>query len=294
MFKNILVYRLTNFSTTPEELAELLAKNELQPTSGLETHRFGWVRPKEHGEFVHKCGKQLMITLGSEKKLLPASVVNQFTKIRAQEIEEQQGHKPGRKQMKQIKEAVTDELLPRAFAIRSRLSAWIDPESKLMVIDAGAIGKADGLIEALIKCTDKIGLAFLRVNVSPSSAMTAWLAGGDLASTFTVDRDCELCAAGEEKATVRYVRHTLEAEEITKHIAGGKAVTKLAMTWRDRISFVLHDNLQIKRINVLGALKADMAGDEHEDAFDADFALMSGEMPKLIADLVDVLGGEVG
>lgn len=36
------------------------------------------------------------------------------SKAKAQEIEEQQVYKPGRKHMREIKEAVTDELPPRA------------------------------------------------------------------------------------------------------------------------------------------------------------------------------------
>lgn len=91
---------------------------------------------------------------------------------------------------------------------------------------------------------------------------------------------------------MRYVRHTLEAEEIAKHITGGKEVTKLAMTWYDRISFVLHENGQIKRLQALDLLKEQADSDAQDDAFDADFALMTGELKKLLPALVDALGGE--
>jgi recombination associated protein RdgC len=144
----------------------------------------------------------------------------------------------------------------------------------------------------LIKNVDGIGLAPLKTNISPTAAMTSWLAGDDLSSTFTVDRDCELRAAGEERATVRYVRHALEAEEIAKHITAGKEATRLAMTWSDKISFVLHDNLQIKRIAALDILKDQAEGNDQEDVFDADFAMMSGELQKLLVDVIGALGGE--
>lgn len=104
----------------------------------------GWVSPKAEGEpFVHRSGQQLLISLGLEKKLLPSTVINQFTKARAAEIEEREGYKPGRKQMKEIKEAVTDELLPRAFAIRSRINAWIDLEGQWI----GLLGSTRVVIE---------------------------------------------------------------------------------------------------------------------------------------------------
>ena len=69
------------------------------------------------------------------------------------------------------------------------------------------------------------------------------IAGGDAPAGFTIDRDCELKAAGEEKSAVRYVKHPLDGDEIAgeikAHLASGKLPTKLALTWDDRISFVL-------------------------------------------------------
>ncbi|MHB1116764.1 recombination-associated protein RdgC [Sideroxydans sp.] len=292
-FKNLLIYRLNKWDVTPEQFEEKLSNLALQPCSGLEMQRVGWIAPKENAPaFVHTLGKQMLICLGAEKKLLPASVINTISKERAAEMEEQQGYKPGRKQMKQLKEAVTDELLPRAFAVRRRTYAWIDTAAGLLVLDAANLAKADELVELLVKSVDGIGFTPLKTEVSPTTAMTAWLAGDDLASVFTVDRDCELRASGDEKATVRYVRHTLEAEEIAKHITGGKEVTKLAMTWYDRISFVLHENGQIKRLQALDLLKDQADSDAQDDAFDADFALMTGELKKLLPAIIEALGGE--
>ncbi len=292
-FKNLLVYRLTKWDISPETLEAKISQQALQSCSGLEMQRLGWVPPKADGEpFVHVLGSQMLISLGVEKKLLPATVVNQVTKARAIEAEEQQGYKPGRKQMKQIKEAVTDELLPRAFVVRRKTCAWIDPQDKWLVIDAANLAKADELVEMLIKSVDGIAFELIKTNSSATSAMTNWLAGGDLSSAFTVDRDCELRASGEERATVRYVRHTLETEEISRHIKSGKEVTKLAMTWSDKLSFVMHENLQLKRLAPLDLLKEQADSYEAEDAFDTDFAIMTGELKKLLPDIVNELGGE--
>jgi recombination associated protein RdgC len=292
-FKNLLVYRLNKWNVTPEALEEKLSVNAIQACSAMEMQRLGWVSPKEEGlPFVHTLGSQMLICLGVEKKLLPNTVITQFAKSRAVELEEQQGYKPGRKQMKQIKEAITDELLPRAFALRRKTYAWINPVAGIMVVDAANIAKADELIEMLIKSVDGIALTPLKTNTSPTAAMTSWLAGDDLSSVFTVDRDCELRAAGEERATVRYVRHTLEAEEIAKHITAGKEATRLAMTWSDKVSFMLHENMQIKRIAALDILKDQADGSDQEDVFDADFAMMTGELQKLLVDVIEALGGE--
>lgn len=292
-FKNLLVYRLTRWDVSPEILEEKLSQLSLQPCSGLEMQRPGWVPPKADGEpFVHTLGSQMLICLGVEKKLLPTTVINQFAKVRATEAEEQQGYKPGRKQMKEIKEAVTDELLPRAFAIRRKTYAWIDPADKWLVIDAANPAKADEFVEMLIKSLDGIAFEPVKTNSSAALAMTTWLAGDYLPAAFTVDRDCELRASGEERSTVRYVRHALEAEEISKHIKSGKEVTRLAMTWNDKLSFVLHENMQLKRLAPLDFLKEQADAIEADDMFDTDFAIMTGELKKLLPNIIGELGGE--
>jgi recombination associated protein RdgC len=106
----------------------------------------------------------------------------------------------------------------------------------------------------------------LKVCQSPSAAMTGWVAGGEAPSAFTLDQDLELRST--EKATVRYAKHSLDGEEIRQHIAAGKVVTRLAMTWNDRISFVLNDLLQIKRLAFLDILKeqAEARGQATDDA----------------------------
>lgn len=293
-FKNLLIYRLNQWNETPASLEDKLSRLTLQACGGLEMQSRGWISPKTDGEpLVHTLGSQIMISLGIEKKLLPATVINQFAKARAVEIEEQQGYKPGRKQIKEIKEAVTDELLPRAFAIRRKTNAWIDPIGKFLVVDAANLAKADEFLEILRKSVDSLSATLIKTEIPPSTAMTSWLAESDIPVNFTVDQDCELRGKGEAGSTVRYVRHALEADEITKHIKSGKEATKLAMTWHDKISFILHDNLQLKRIAPLDIIKEQAKTNEQDDAFDTDFAIMSGELQKLLPAVLDALGGEV-
>jgi recombination associated protein RdgC len=290
-FKNLLVYRITQCTFTPEALETALQQHTLQGCSSMEMLARGWVSPKGDGEpLVHMLGQQMMVALGVEKKLLPAGVINQFAKAKAIEIEEQQGYKPGRKQLKQIKEAVTDELLPRAFALRRNTYAWIDPVDNWLVVDAANVAKADELIEMLHKAIDGLALSLVDTKISPAAAMTGWLAGDEAPVRFTIDQDCELQSLGDQKATVRYVRHSLDAGEVRKHIESGKQVTRLAMTWNDKISFVLNENMQIKRLAPLDMLKDQAGADESDDVFDTDFAIMTGELRQFLNDLTGALG----
>ena len=295
-FKNLLIYRLRDWKLSAAQLDEALARQAFQKCGNLDMTSRGWLVPKDQGDaLVHSLDRRMLIALGVEKKLLPTTVVNQYTKERAADIAEQQGYAPGRKQLREIKDQVTDELLPRAFGCRRTTFAWIDPVDGWLVIDAANDAKAEELLETLKKSVNDLSFALPKTKLSPTAAMTGWLAADEAPAGFTVDRDCELLAPGDEKATVRYLRHSLEAEDVRSHIAAGKQVTKLAMTWDNRISFVLHENLQVKRLAFLDVLKED-AGEQAKNAdelFDADFAIMSGEFSHFLPDLLNALGGEI-
>ncbi|MBP6057007.1 MAG: recombination-associated protein RdgC [Nitrosomonas sp.] len=292
-FRNLQAYRITSRNITLNSLEEALSQHTLQQCMQMEMQSRGWVVPREEQQnFVHAYGQQWLIAFGVEKKLLPAGVINQHAKNRITQIEQMQGYKPGKKQVRDIKEATIIELLPRAFAQRHKTYAWIDAVKNRLVIDTASANKAEELVEGLIKSMHGFTLAPLETKISPSSAMTRWLSGDDLPSTFTIDRDCELQGMSDEKATVKYTHHVLDAEETVRHIRAGKKVIKLAMTWNCKISFVLHDNLQLRRIAPQDILKEPT--ESTEELFASDFAIMTGELSQLIADVIEALGGEDG
>jgi len=100
---------------------------------------------------AYSVDRQILCAFRSEKKLLPASVINQFVKQRAIELEEQQGFKPGRKQLKDLKEEVTNALIPRAFSLTKDTRVWIDPVHHWLVIDTASATKAEEILSALGK-----------------------------------------------------------------------------------------------------------------------------------------------
>ncbi|WP_367352557.1 recombination-associated protein RdgC [Achromobacter animicus] len=294
-FRNLKIYRLSApLSDYAEQLQAGLKRHAFQSGNNLEMQSIGWIAPREGGELAHPVAGRFLLTMRAEKKLLPGTVINQVAKARAQEIEEQQGYKPGRKQMKEIKERAMDELLPRAFSIYRDTRVWIDPVGRWLVIDTASSAKADEVIGLLAKTVDPMPLENLYVAQSPASAMTGWLAEDEAPSNFTIDQDTELRSSGTSGAAVRYLKHSIDAEDARRHIQSGKQCTRLAMTWADRISFVLTESLDIRRVSPLDVLKegTDYAQNDDEK-FDSDMVLMTGELAKMLAELVEALGGEM-
>lgn len=296
-FRNLQVFRLaSSWSYTPDALAESLAKTGFKPCSALQRQAQGWVPPRGNpGEFVFVQAQQMLLALGVEQKILPVSVIRQYAQERAQEIEEAQGYKPGRSQQREIFDAVEAELLPRALAKRRLTYVWIDPVGGWLVVDAASSGKADEVIEQLKETLGELPLTLLKTVQAPGTAMTTWLSLGEVSGRFSIDQDCELRAPGDAGGSVRYTRHPLDVEEVGQHIGRGKVVGKLALTWNDRISFVLTEQLQVKRLNFLDVLReqAEQATDNGgDDAFAADFTIMAGELAVMLSELTAALGGE--
>jgi len=293
-FKHLSVYRLpAGLDLDSVALENKLASQPLQACGSMDKESRGWVSPRSDERLVHVLNRQVLIALGEEQKLLPASIVNQFAQDKAEQIEAQQGYKLGRKQMRELKEQITDELLPRAFARRRTTWAWIDPVNGWLVVDAATPAKAEALLEMLGKCADDLPVKTLHTEHSPVAAMSDWLLSGEAPAGFSIDQDLELRAADDGRATVRYVRHTLDGEEVGAHIGAGKQPTRLGLTWNDRIAFMLDEQLRLKRLAFLDILKEESEQAENaEEAFDLDFMLMTGEVAKLLADLVAALGGE--
>ncbi|HWU69138.1 MAG TPA: recombination-associated protein RdgC [Stenotrophobium sp.] len=294
-FRNLQIYRLPeNWQMPAGQLEEHLARHPLLPCSGMSMQSRGWVAPREDGQLVCSQGRNLLIALGTEQKILPASVINQAAKEMAAQLEAQQGFKPGRKQMRDIKERVTTELLPRAFARRRVVRAWLDPVNRWLVVDASSPARAEELTEALRDALGELSVLPLQTRQSPATAMTAWLNAAEVPGNFVFDQDCELCGSDESKSTVRYVRHGLDGKDIRQHIASGKAATRLGLVWNDRMACVLTEQHQVKRVKFLAMEKnrEDDGMQNPDEQFDADFTLMTGELHALMTDLVMALGGE--
>ncbi|WP_404301051.1 recombination-associated protein RdgC [Alicycliphilus denitrificans] len=293
MFKNLIVYRIApGWQADLTALEEALAKTPFQECGATQEKSSGWVPPRgdAHGLLAESVGGQWILRFMTEAKLLPATVLARKVKEKAEQIERQTGRKPGKKESKELKDEAKLDLLPMAFTKQGSTWVWIDREAGLLVLDTGAQGRADEITSLLVEQLPGLSLALLDTQTSAQTAMALWLKEQEAPAGFSVDRECELKAADESKAVVRYARHPLDIEEVQAHIQAGKLPTKLAMTWDERVSFVLTEGLQLKKLAFLDTVFEGQAQDD--GGFDADVAIATGELAKLIPDLIAALGGE--
>ena len=298
MFKNVIAYRATALAIDALGANEALESAQFVPCGASQEKSIGWVPPRgdEHGPLLEVVAGQWIMRLMIETRTLPGSVIDKKAKERVAHIEATTGRTPSKKETREIKDDIKLELMPMAFSKESSVWVWIDPAANLLVIDAASQGRADEVVTMLVKCIPGLALRLIETKISPAAAMSEWLTDDEPYNgerTFEVGRECELKASDESKAVVKYGRHPLDIEEVAQHIRNGKLPTKLAMTWDSRVSFMLTEGLQVKKLEFLDVVFTDQEGNGHNDSFDADVTIATSELSRLLPDLLDALGGEV-
>jgi len=297
-FKNLSIFRLTEeFTLTAEELEEKLAVIEFRPCGSHEDFSLGWVSPiGKASPLVHSANGFMMICTKKEERVLPASVLNEMMQEKIEATEEAEGRKLSKKERTAIKDELIFELLPRAFTFSRKLYAYIDVKGGFLVVDSASTNKAEDLLSLLRKCLGSLPAVPLNTVEKPIATMTEWLLTQETPKDVKIEDECELRAPEEAGGVIRCKRHDLSLPEIKNHLDIGKQVIKLALTWDERLSFILDENLSVKRLKFLDLIQDQVTDtDAHDEAarFDVDFSIMSLELANFIPRLLEIFGGEL-
>ena len=298
-FKNLALYRFTEpFTLAADELEEKLSDKRFRPCGSHDEFSFGWTSPIGNAseQLIHASNGFMMLCLKKEEKVIPAAVINEMLQEKVAEKEEQEARKLSKKERTTIKDELIFELLPRAFSFSKKTYAYIDPKGGWMVVDAASAKKAEDLLSHLRKCLGSLPVVPVNTVDKPTVIMTQWLTDNNsIAKDLLVEDECELRSTEDEGSIIRCKRHNLALPEITNHLDNGKQVIKLALNWTDRLSFILDENLAIKRLKFLDLIQDQVADAETDDEvaqFDVDFSIMTLELANFLPRLLEIFGGE--
>ncbi|MDO4248174.1 MAG: recombination-associated protein RdgC [Neisseria sp.] len=294
-FKQISFYPL-NLEKLPEleTLAAKLGEAEFAPCMGLDWFSEGFAAPVSFSpETVFPADYTWRVALKKEEKVLPAGVIRDILDERVAEIQENEGRNVGRKEKQELKEQITDDLLPRAFTRSSRCEAVFDTRNGFLLVNSASPNKADNLLTKLREALGGLEAGLPNTKQSPASLMTDWLLRGACEGGFELDSDCELKGSGDVAATVKVSKQDLTADEVVQHVKNGKTVTQLGLVWREQIAFVLTQDFTLKRIQYLDVLQeeAESHGDDAASLTFASQILMTDALSTLLQELVAYLGG---
>lgn len=293
-FKNLNLFRLgESFSVTPEELENALADNLLRPCQSTEMLTTGWSSPygRKADQMSHANDGFLIFTLGVEEKLLPSGVIKEALEAKVDALTEERGHSVGRKERQELKDEIVFSLLPRAFSRRRYTYAAIDLKTRWMIVDASSSKKAEEVTTALRENLGSLPVTPVEATEKMRRMLGEWVQDQP-ASDFTVDDEIDLLETRGNGAVVRCRKQDVNAEEVLNHLAKGKEVQKLAVTWNDRLSMVLADDMIVRRVKFLDVIQDQLDAAEIDSdyaEYQARFALMGPELRGLLVRLSELL-----
>lgn len=314
-FRNLLVYRLTQqvdallqrivFSITDDaadpfefDLDKALAAKPARACGNQELSTYGFIPPFGKGEnapLVHCSSGYLLIAARKEERILPGSVVRDALKEKVDAIEAEQLRKVYKKERDQLKDDLIQELLPRAFSRKRTTYAAIMPRERLIIIDTTSAKQAEDLLSTLRECLGSLPVRPVTVKIAPSATYTDWLKQQQAAPDFHVLDQALLRDTHDDGGSITAKHQDLTGDEIQVHLTAGKQVTKLAVGWQDKLTFVIDDGLAISGLRFTDLLQnqAEQDGGEDKlDQLDASFVLMMLTLNQFLPALLESLGGE--
>lgn len=298
-FRNLLVYRMTQpLAVALDDLAERLAGKRARACESQELTTYGFMAPLGKGDdapLVHVSNGFALIAARKEERILPGVVVRDALKEKVELIESEQMRKVYKKERDQLKDEIIQAFLPRAFIRKSATFAALDIASGLIYVNSSSAAKAEDLLSTLREVIGTLPIRPLTVKIAPSATFTEWLKTEQTSNGFSVLDSCELRDVSEGGGIVRVKQHDLTTDDIQQHLANGKLVTELALSWQDKLDFIMSDKLVIKRLRFADLLQ-DQAekdgGDDDLGQLDASFNLMMLTLRELLPHLLEALGGE--
>ena len=288
-FRNLTLFRFPT-SLDLSDLETQLAACALKPVGPLELSSRGFISPfGQHGDALsHAIEESTWLTVGGEDKLLPGAVVNDLLQKKLAAMEEKEGRRPGGRTRKRLKDDLITELLPRAFVRPVRSDALLDTKLGVIAVDTSSRKNAESVVGEIRRALGSFPALPVNAEVAPRAILTGWIAGDPLPDGLSLGDECELRDPTDSGAVVKIQRMELLGEEIAKHLEAGKQATRLALVLDDHVSFVLGEDLVVRKFKLLDGAVDQLESTDRDDVaaeLDARFALMAGEFKRLFGVL---------
>lgn len=272
-------------------LQDALAEHPLGDPGPQEMERIGFVPAvaSEPGLFVRSVGNYCAFAVGIKKKILPGSVVNERLQVLVEKITREEGRKVGGKERKRLKDQVLNEMLSQAFVKSSRINAWMDLANGYLFVDASSRNNAELVVTQIREALGSFPAvpAIAGTDRPAATLFYDWLREESATELMALGDECVL-KSDETTWTGKHV--DLCGAEVEEHLDAGSMPKRLGLTFNERVTFLLDDELVVRKFKLTDVALEAMEQDS-EDAishFDAGFALVAGEVDRLFAHLKDV------
>ena len=290
-FKQASLFQFTKpLRLKEQELSSALSPLSFTPCLPSLPSSMGWVSPidQNDSQLVYGTKKYWMICLQLEEKLLPAAVIRQALDEKIEEIEKKESRAVRGKEKQNLKDEITQTLLPKAFTQKTRIHAMIDLDRQYLIINSNNAKKVERFVAFLKRAIAPIDLKSPDIK-KPTKVMTEWVKE-NAPDGFTIGQSCVMQDPQQERRVIRCQHQDLLASAIQSLMKDGCDISQLSLSWKDQLQFILTPDFSIKSIQFQNAVielsKADYT-ETPQQRFDADFVIMTEILTQLMDDLLE-------
>lgn len=286
-FKNAIIYQLKDLSwADSKNLTAFLSSAEFKPCAPSEKEKSGFIAPfSEDSQFFFESNHQLLMRFKKEIKLLPPAVLKLQLDEKIKAVEAESGKKVTKAEKTEIKEQLLLTLLPRAFSRFSYSWIWIDKSSNRLIIDTPSFNHAELILTTLRKSIGSLPIVPFSCESSIEQKMTNWILNPQTLTYFKLGEEAKLRDSLENIGIIQVKKQLLSSEEIHSFLNQGKLTQQLQLVDEERASFVLHNDLTLKKIQFVPELiesHHEFLTSEKTEKQKADFGLMALVLGKII------------
>ena len=294
-YKNAIIYLLPDGWQLEAGFAEKLEQAAFTPCMGLDWFSEGFAPPTPFSsDFVFTAQNSNRVRLKHEEKVLPSATVRDLVNGKVAEIQEAEARNVGLIEKQQLKEQITDDLLPRALTQSRRTEAIFDTERGYLLVNEASDKRAEQMLIKLREALGGLKVAMPHTRESPASLMTEWLLQGHAEGDFELGYNVLLQGVGDVVPKVKISKKDLTHPEVIQHAKNGMKVVELELEWREQISFTLTQNFALKRIQFLDVLQEEAEqGDDTASLMFSSQIIMTTALGGMLDELANLLCGWV-
>ena len=269
-FKNLTVFRFEEApDIEPEALESALESNRFSPCDPQQMESLGWVAPlgEQSEQLVHAGSGMMLLTARREQRLLPATVIREAVDRKVRDIGAGEDRKLGRRRKLEIRDQLTFEMMTKAFTRSNLIQGLILPAEQAIVVDAASRKRAEEWISLLRDSLGSLPVAPPAFTHALPDTFTGWVSGKtSLPQGVLPGDECVLASPDREGAVVRCRRVDLSGGDVTTHIDAGMQVTRLSLEWQERLSLILNEEGDIRRLQFSDTVVEQAEAEGVEDA----------------------------
>lgn len=257
-FKNARVYKvdldqsLKDIFNNPEQLEASIQSARFKPVAAQEMQSAGFapVFGRKTEAYTFSSNHNHFFKIIEENKILPASIVAEAL-LDEVEARESELNRPLTKAEKtSLKTALTQKMLARAFSSRKELFLMVNSQFNFAIIAASSAKRAENACALLRQALGSFPSKPYQPRCVVEERLTSFVTECTLPEGFTLGNDTVLKSNTDEGGTVRISKEELTTDEVTTHIKAGKLITDLQLSFDNSVSFVLANDLSLKRISL--------------------------------------------